>query len=359
MSSFARTRDYPEALIKILFKVIDRTPYGGATLDELLEAYRDARDRVPHRKTIQRAVKRINQLFDPLAYCAEAEEGHHLPAPPRAIEQVRDRGRIRYRFTRDLQERQIDPSLAFLMALSLYPQQRGLLGSQFEVVMKLVFEEVLGRLANVCDLYNDIRKYIYVTGPEPLAPQKSFNTIKKVLQAIRQQKRLKIDYCRTYDGELTVREVEPYGIICRFNNWYLTGRCTDKNQRRIFLLSQIRRITLVENSTCRIPDGFSLHDDYCHNWGIWTEEEAAPPQPVILWVGKGPAERFRTYRFHDSQKIRELPGGSLEVSFLVSGMREMLPWLMSWGDAIRVLAPEELRQALCEQLERALGVYRP
>ncbi len=362
MSTFARTGDYPEALVKILLTVIDKTPDGGATLDDLKNAYAEARDRMPHTKTINRAVRRLNILFDPLAYGA-AEDDTDEPtialSGQLAIQPVRANSRLRYKFTRDLKTRPVDPSLAFMMALSLYPQQRGLLGGQFEVVMKLIFEEVLSRLANYCNLYNEIKKYVYVCGPEPINPQKSFQIIEKVLQAIRLKKRVKIDYFRTYDAALTIREIEPYGLICRFNTWYLTGRCCEKNERRIFLLSQIRRIQLVENSICHIPPDFSLHDDYCHNWGVWTEHEAAPPETVRLRVEKGLAERFRINRYHDSQQTKELPDGSIEVSFLLSGAQEMIPWLMTWGSTMELLEPQWLREALAEQLAKALAYYKP
>lgn len=50
---YPRTRDHPEAVIKILLAVIERTPAGGATLEELKEAYREVKDREPSEKTIR------------------------------------------------------------------------------------------------------------------------------------------------------------------------------------------------------------------------------------------------------------------------------------------------------------------
>jgi hypothetical protein len=361
LKTFARTGDYPEAMVKILLTVINNTPAGGATLQELKEAYCDVRDKMPHNKTIYRAIRRLNILFDPLAYSRngdQEESPDDYSSNRLAIQAVRTSPQQRYVFTLDLQVRPVDPSLAFMMALSLYPQQRGLLGARFEVVMKLVFEEIMSRLANYCSLYDEIKKYVYVSGPEPLQPQKSFSIIEKVLQAIRMKKRVKIDYFRTYDGVVTVREIEPYGLICRFNTWYLMGKCIEKNQRRIFLLSQIRRLQLVENSLCCIPADFSLHNEYCNNWGVWTEEGSSIPETIRLNVVKGLSERFRVNRYHDSQQITELPDGSAEVSFTLSGAHEMIPWLMTWGAAIEVLEPQWLRQTLADNLEKALAAYK-
>lgn len=188
MSSHGRTRDFPEALIKILLTVISRTPGGGATMDDLKDAYQDIKGSIPHDRTIRRNIKRLNELFDPLAFKDPSA------AEPLAIQAVQKNGATRYRFTRDLASRPIDPTAAFLMALSLYPQQRSFLGNQFELVVKLVFEEILSKLATACNLFSEIDRYVYVSGATPAEPQKSFTSIDKILQAIRLQKRVKIQY---------------------------------------------------------------------------------------------------------------------------------------------------------------------
>lgn len=224
MSSFGRTRDFPEALINILMTIINRTPDGGATMDELKEAYQNIKGTSPHERTIRRNIQRLNELFDPLAY------EDPVASEPLAIQGALQNGTMRYRFTRDLISRPVDPSAAFLMAMSIYPQQRSLLGNQFEVVMKLIFEEILSKLTTVYSLYDEIEKYVHVTGASPVEPEKNFTVIDKILQAIRLQKRVKIQYFRTYDATLTNREIEPYGLLCRSNNWYLTGRCCEKKR---------------------------------------------------------------------------------------------------------------------------------
>ena len=351
MSTYARNRDYPEALIKMLLTIISKTPDGGATINDVKDAYEEVRESRPHDKTIHRAIKRLNILFGPLAY-----EDYDPEYPP-AIETIRQNNQTRFRFTKDLAAKPVDPGAAFLMALSLYPQQRGMLGDQFEVVMKLVFEEIFSKLASYTNLHKDIERYIYVTGSGPVEPQKSFHTIEKILQGIRLQKRVSFQYLRTYDGALTHRTVEPYGLICRFNSWYLVGRCCDKNGRRIFLLSQIRSIRLVENSVYTLPEGFCLQDEYCTSWGVWTTNEALPPETIRLRVGKGLAEKFYATRYHDSQQTKELPDGDIEVTFQITGAQEMLPWLLGWGSAIELLEPAWLVVELKAQLQKTLSLY--
>jgi len=267
---YPRTRDHPEAVIKILLAVIERTPAGGATLEELKEAYREVKDREPSEKTIRRIIRRINLLFDPLAYDDEEDE---VPREPRAIEVRRQGGRCTYVFTRDLAAPRLDPGLALLLALSLYPQQRHLMPDHFEILMKLVFESVLQRMADWCRLRQEMERYVYVSGYGPANPQKNVRLVERILQAIRLAKRVRFAYRRAYDGQLSEREAEPYGLLCRHGVWYLVGRCLASGERRVFRLDHIDRLELVENSTYSIPPDFSLREAYAHAWGVWTEEE--------------------------------------------------------------------------------------
>lgn len=362
-----RTGDYPEALVKILITLIERTPAGGATLEDLQEAYREVRDRTPCKKTIDRAVRRLNLLFDPLAYDedpddpddpCDAGDGLEGVAPPRAIRCERRDGRVRYRFTRELASRPVDAGTVLVTALSLYPQRRGLLAGQFEAVVKPLLEDLLGRLAAWRDLVREMEEHVFVSGFGPAEPRRTLRAIDQTLRAIRHGKRVRFEYVRSYDGARVTREVEPFGLVCRFHRWYLVGLCRERGERRVFLLDNVRRLEVVENSVSRVPAGFSLREAYGRAWGVWTEAEPGEPETVRLRAGKGLAERFRSTRFHDSQAVRDLPGGAAEVTFAVTGAHEMVPWLMSWGAAVEVLEPAWLREAIVESLMDTLEVYR-
>jgi len=65
---YPKTGNTPEAMIKILITIIDKTPSGGASLEDLKEAYSEAKGDFPTDRTIYRIIRRINELFDPLAY---------------------------------------------------------------------------------------------------------------------------------------------------------------------------------------------------------------------------------------------------------------------------------------------------
>ena len=369
MITYARTGDFPEALVKILLSIMMKTPEGGATMEELKEVYQDARGSRPSTRTIARAIRRLNLIFDPLVYGETPEEGEEfdyeeddagdLETMPPVIRANRNREGVRYLYTGEYPASSLDANQVLLMTLGLYTQQRGLLKDHFESVIREMLRDMMTRINAYQNVFSDIEKHVHVSGYGPADPGKNLFKIKEVMRAIRSHKRVRMEYLRTYDGTLTRREVEPYGMICRFNNWYLVAHCLQQQKRRIFLMDHVKQLKVVENSSFRLPEGFDLHNVYNSAWGIWTldEENKAEAETVRLKVVKGIAERFKLVNFHDSQQVRMLADGEVEVSFKVTGAGKMIPWLMSWGPLVRVLEPQRLKDQLVQVLQEAVGAY--
>ena len=58
MAVYPKTGNTPEAMIKILITIIDKTPSGGAALEDLKEAYSEAKGDFPTDRTIYRLIRR-------------------------------------------------------------------------------------------------------------------------------------------------------------------------------------------------------------------------------------------------------------------------------------------------------------
>ncbi|RQD74199.1 MAG: WYL domain-containing protein [Candidatus Syntrophonatronum acetioxidans] len=364
MSAYPQTRDYPEALVKILVTVMEKTPHGGASIKDLKHAYESIRGRFPSDKTIYRAIQRLNFIFDPLtgesqdlSHDKNSFQGEGLEALPPVIQTKRKRKRTFYVFTGDLSGNSMDNNIALLITLGIYTQQRGLLKGQFEGVIREILRDTMAKLKEYKDIFKDVERYVYVSGYGPSDPRRSIFRIKEILRAVRNRKRIKMSYLRSYDGQMTHRLVDPYGLICRFNNWYLVGLCRHQMELRIFLLDNMKRMKVLENTSVCLPENFSLKETYGKAWGVWTEEDLGDPEKVLLRVKKGVAEKFKGVCYHDSQEVRDLPGGDVQVSFQVTGAREMVPWLMSWGGTVEVLEPRWLRDLLVQRLEEYLKLY--
>ena len=356
---FQNGERHPEAMLSVLLKIVEKTPSGGATKQDLIDAYGKEKDNTPSEKSIQRLVRRLNEFYNPGSTSKETEvDGSYEYVEP-AVKTVGKKENRRYFFTRELVPgQQMDPSQAILLALSLYPQQRHMVAEQFQKIMKLVFDHALETVKECYCLRDDVDKYVYVSGYSQEKLKQNNNAVTQILRAIRRGKMVRIDYTRAYDGEITKgREVEPYGLLCRNGTWYLVGFCHEAEARRIFRVDLIDRISIVENSDYRIPADFSLKDAYGSNWGTWTVKNANPPEEVRLRAEPGMARKFAVTSFHDSQKVVQHEDGSADIIFRVANAGEMVPWLMTWGSTVEVIEPEWMRKEVAENAQSILGMY--
>jgi predicted DNA-binding transcriptional regulator YafY len=56
------------------------------------------------------------------------------------------------------------------------------------------------------------------------------------------------------------------------------------------------------------------------------------------------------------QKIRELSDGGLDLPLQLSSLHEIEPWVLSWGEHVRVSGPEELKKRINARLNAALMI---
>ncbi len=369
MSRYARVGDYPEALVRILLAVMERTPDGGASMEDLKWAYQEARGSYPSDKTICRAIKRLNTVFNPLiddgapeddngegGDGGESHENGHTNDQA-SLQSLRTASGVRYVFSGELPGSVVDSNHALLITLGLYSQQKGMLKGQFEAVIDALLRDLLSRSEEFPQLLQELQQHVLVSGYGPTDPGKSLQKIKLIMRAIRLRQCLRLRYRRVYDGQLTRREVEPYGLICRFDKWYLVSFCRLQQERRVFLLDHIQEMDVLEASLFVWPEDFSLQEDYGTSWGVWTEKQESEPETVRLQVGQGLAQRFQRVCFHDSQCTEVWADGSARVTYQVKGAQEMVPWLMSWGGTVEVLEPAWLREELARRLREALDLY--
>ena len=348
---YARSGDYPETMLKVFWLLSEKTPDGGATMEELHEAYADVKGHAPNERTIRRIIERINLLFDPNAAAKSKDQ--------RLISNSEKNGIRKYHLTQQtIKQGKGNPPLAAQLLLSLYPHKPHMNSSHFQQLTEAIFQEVLRQEQERRALQRDMEKYVFVCGTQSANPEVVSRLIMLILESIRRQKNVRFDYLRTSDGEKQKRrELSPYGIVCRQDVWYLVGSPPGKKELRMFRCDHIVRLSPVENSVNRVPDDFSLAEMYKHSWGTWTLTAKKKPIPVKIRVERRLVNKFSVTMYHGSQNVKILDSGDIEVSFQISEPNEMLPWLMGWGNTIEVLEPPQLRQALCEMAKEVAQQY--
>jgi hypothetical protein len=63
---------------------------------------------------------------------------------------------------------------------------------------------------------------------------------------------------------------------------------------------------------------------------------------VVIALDRWPADMMRGRRWHDSQRVDELPRGEMRITFRLDNLEEIEPWVLSWGAHATVLKPKAL-----------------
>ena len=346
-------------LIRFLLLLIQKTPEGGATLNDIQELYADEKGSIPSDKSIQRAIRTLNLIFDPSS--TDEDSQYRTPRnqlPVRAKSTVQNGEKVRhFTFHRMLaSEKEANTDKAAQVLLQLYPQQRHMQIEDFEQTFALLTASLGQQGKSGGQLRHNIESFIFVSGFTPAESRENLRKMLQLFQGFRRQKRVRFQYTSAASGEKTTgREVNPYGLISRNGTWYLVGHCHAANSVRIFRIDHIERLTIVENSMYTVPADYSLEKKYGPLWGIWTSPTAT--ENIRLQVSAAIASNFETVRYHSSQKVQKNDDGSLEVRFTVGGAQEMVSWLMGFGPNVKVLEPAWLRVEVVENAKRLLQEY--
>ncbi len=182
-------------------------------------------------------------------------------------------------------------------------------------------------------------------------------TLERLTEAWAERKRVRI-WQKAKEGEpARERLFEPYFLEPSGVGYslYVMGYDHYRNDIRTFKIDRLARVELTE-------DRFTPRDDfdpyhYLRNaWGInWGSGEEIE---VRLQFSPGRVtERVKESEWHDSQRIEDAPHGGCILAVKIGSTLEMKPWIRQWGKDVIVLAPEELRREIAEEMQEAARNY--
>jgi predicted DNA-binding transcriptional regulator YafY len=70
------------------------------------------------------------------------------------------------------------------------------------------------------------------------------------------------------------------------------------------------------------------------------------PHDVVLRFIPEVADEVAAFQFHPTQELTREADGSTIVSFRAGGLREIAWHLFTWGQAVIIISPDELRRTM-------------
>jgi proteasome accessory factor B len=172
--------------------------------------------------------------------------------------------------------------------------------------------------------------------------------------AVLRQEEVAFAYRKPGDAKKTSRRVQPYHLANRENLWYLIGFDREREALRTFALPRIADVVNTKAAFTR-PADFSPEKFFANALGVLG---GAGDYRVVIRFSPAVAERIREREWHESQEMRELPGGGLELHLRLGALTEVEQWILSWGAAAEVVSPPELRASIARTAAALARTYR-
>lgn len=222
-------------------------------------------------------------------------------------------------------------------------------GTQFEKPLLSAIRKIEQSLPdtfslNLADLEQTIS---FRTRAEPILNLEIFDILAKAT-ARRQQ--LELRYRKPGRREGEARIVDPYHLANINGEWFLFAYDHGRKDIRTFVPPRVQSARPTGKSFPR-PARFSLEQRLRDSFGVHSGEGRFD---VILRFTARAADYVREKKWHDSQRLRELRGGGVELTMKLSSLGEVERWVLSWGGEAVVIQPPELSLAVKTAAKRIL-----
>lgn len=176
-----------------------------------------------------------------------------------------------------------------------------------------------------------------------------------VAGATLQRRRLRISYDGRERGKTTERDISPQRIVHYRDNWYVDAWCHSRKGLRSFAIDRIRSTAELDAPADEI-DTDQLNAHYASAYGIFAGKAN---KTAVLQFSAERARWVADERWHPAQSGQYLTDGRYELRIPYGDDRELIMDILRHGAHVTVIAPDALRRAVCEQLERTLSQYNP
>ena len=175
-----------------------------------------------------------------------------------------------------------------------------------------------------------------------------------VIDALKQHHPVKFDYHPfTRSLPTTGVVVEPYFLKLFRQRWYLIGRNTAEARVKTYALDRIRNAVMVPETFTDDPS-FDVEGYFRDAFGIVVTQ--SEPKKIVLRVNPKQAKYFRALPLHHSQTETVSDSFSL-FTYKMMVTEDFMAELLSYGPAVTVLEPPELRAMVRDSLSKSLSQY--
>lgn len=152
-------------------------------------------------------------------------------------------------------------------------------------------------------------------------------------------------------GDFFKRRINPLLIFQNDGSWRVLSQ--DGKLIKQFLLEKISEVELTGEKFQRITSA-EFDELFSNSWKSWIGKDRIP---FKLHISKQWSERLIHKTFLKDQKIEMLDDGTVFFEAEVNSLVELAAWIVSRGKGIKVIYPDELKDAVINLAKECLGNY--
>jgi proteasome accessory factor B len=235
---------------------------------------------------------------------------------------------------------------ALLVAEKALQQYRG---TTFERPLLSAFKKMAASLPdtvslNIADWEQSIS---FRTRAEPILNLEIFDVLSK---AAGQRTQLQLTYRKPGQRATELRVVDPYHLANINGEWFLFAWCHLRKDIRTFVPARIQAVQPTGRTFAR-PQKFSLEKRLRDSFGV---QSGQGHFEVVIQFNELVADYIREKKWHESQVLRELKDGGLELRMKLSSLAEVERWVLGWAGNARVIKPLELAESVAKAARKIL-----
>jgi proteasome accessory factor B len=214
-------------------------------------------------------------------------------------------------------------------------------GTSFEKPLLSAIKKMESALPDTISLnLADIEQTIsFRTRAEQILDLKIFDVLAK---AAARREQIELAYRKPGQTKPEARIVDPYHLANINGEWYLFAYDHARKDIRTFAPARIKSVKPT-GKTFERPQKFSLEKRLRNSFGVHSGQGEFE---VVIRFNPRAADYVREKKWHESQQLRELKNGGVELTLKLSSLMEIERWVLSWGGDAQVVKPKELAESV-------------
>lgn len=172
-------------------------------------------------------------------------------------------------------------------------------------------------------------------------------------KAISQKQVLELEYFTYARQSLNSRRIEPFGIYFLRNNWHLIAYCQLRQDMRNFRCDRIKSLQFTEEPCRKIPEKPLREYIRCFHESYQAIPAQVKFRKKLLYMLRSDKYRFGYIQSEPWDEEWEL------LHFMTSSLDYLAHWLISYGDWVEMVGPDELIQSAQRIVEGLVKQYKP